>query len=275
MAKNAGVLNISGVRQFLCPGSPDAWSDYPSLSPSLRDALDSMLTPSALKSLYFHPDSFQKVYGLQNARFEEIPIFRINSSSAEVRATELQGFTFLEQGGSLVDTLETEAQRSAYRSVFENARLIVSRNRCVAIHSVRSGNTQAIESLTNMGFSFAMHRDRETSHMTLKGFYPYYSARDDALGEDVFFFEHAELDVLVTVSAPFAEREHGLNFILTHGVLHTFDKVCARCGKTGGLLKCKCKLVRYCCVECQRTHWPSHKAECRMARTNKGGAADV
>lgn len=44
---------------------------------------------------------------------------------------------------------------------------------------------------------------------------------------------------------------------------------CAACGKSddakGGLKKCNgCKVVRYCGVECQRSHRPEHKKECKM-----------
>ena len=42
---------------------------------------------------------------------------------------------------------------------------------------------------------------------------------------------------------------------------------CADCGKEGGgsLKTCKsCMQVKYCNAECQRTHWPKHKAACKL-----------
>ena len=41
--------------------------------------------------------------------------------------------------------------------------------------------------------------------------------------------------------------------------------VCANCGKEGSKLKActACKLVKYCNRECQITHRPQHKKECR------------
>ena len=43
--------------------------------------------------------------------------------------------------------------------------------------------------------------------------------------------------------------------------------VCANCGSAGqmsGLMKCgKCKMVRYCCRDCQLAHWKMHKPVCR------------
>lgn len=53
-------------------------------------------------------------------------------------------------------------------------------------------------------------------------------------------------------------------------------KACAACGATGDLRRCgDCRGVRYCGAECQRAHWPQHKAECRRRRTERrtGGTA--
>ncbi len=46
------------------------------------------------------------------------------------------------------------------------------------------------------------------------------------------------------------------------------DEICASCGITGGdnikLKNCTaCKLVKYCCVECQRNHRSQHKRACK------------
>eukprot|EP00956_Cyclotella_meneghiniana_P007595 scaffold10237_cov71-Cyclotella_meneghiniana.AAC.1 len=42
-------------------------------------------------------------------------------------------------------------------------------------------------------------------------------------------------------------------------------ETCAECGKANtGLKACKaCKLVKYCSVDCQRTHWSHHKKPCK------------
>ena len=42
---------------------------------------------------------------------------------------------------------------------------------------------------------------------------------------------------------------------------------CANAGCAGpGLMGCVgCLRVRYCCVECQRAHWPTHEPECKAA----------
>jgi len=44
-------------------------------------------------------------------------------------------------------------------------------------------------------------------------------------------------------------------------------KTCAKCGKSGSdFRRCsRCKEARYCGVECQKTHWPTHKADCKPA----------
>jgi hypothetical protein len=42
---------------------------------------------------------------------------------------------------------------------------------------------------------------------------------------------------------------------------------CSNPGCTGaGRKTCaECKQARYCCLECQHSHWPAHKAECKVA----------
>lgn len=41
-------------------------------------------------------------------------------------------------------------------------------------------------------------------------------------------------------------------------------QACAHCGKPNRSLSCsRCKSVKYCNSECQRTHWPTHKQVCR------------
>jgi hypothetical protein len=47
---------------------------------------------------------------------------------------------------------------------------------------------------------------------------------------------------------------------------HLGEALCARCGKPGatGMLRCsKCKSVRYCSRECQRSDWKQHKERCK------------
>ena len=40
---------------------------------------------------------------------------------------------------------------------------------------------------------------------------------------------------------------------------------CEHCGNFGELKRCsRCKIVYYCSVECQRTHWKSHRSNCQQ-----------
>ncbi len=222
-----------------------------------------MMTPAAYKAMHYHPETFGGIFALRRMRFEDLAIFRICTRQTPPPAqTELERFTVVRCDGSVVDTLVSEAERSVYRAIFAQSRDQIGRNHRAVVQNTRDGNMQDVDSFVSMGFSFAMHRCDH--RLVLKGFYPYFSAVDR--GQCMLFFTHAELHRLVLITVSVVERVHALNFILTHGVLHTFDKMCAHCGKTGGLLKCACRAVRYCSRECQDKHWASHKAECREAR---------
>ena len=36
--------------------------------------------------------------------------------------------------------------------------------------------------------------------------------------------------------------------------------ICCQCNVAPGLKKCsRCKVIRYCSVECQKKHWPTHE----------------
>jgi hypothetical protein len=61
--------------------------------------------------------------------------------------------------------------------------------------------------------------------------------------------------------------------VATHGAPDDRRKECASCGvaeregtDAKSCFKCKCKLVYYCSKECQKKHWPEHKARCKKAR---------
>jgi hypothetical protein len=267
MTQNMGVYSLSGAMHGIGigPGSSNKWSEYPALTPVLRDALDGMMTPNAFKALHYHINTFDKLFHLRRMRFAELAIFRIGNHGSLPSPTELDGFTVVNYAGSIVDTLQTEVDRSVYRPVFIRSRDRMGYNYRLFIRNVREGNTHDVDSLVGMGFAFAMHRSDQSPYLVLRGFYPYFSACDS--DNVMLFFFHQVLERVVLIITPTAEREHALNFIRMHGMLHTFDKICALCGKTGGLQKCSgCKTVRYCDCDCQTKHWPSHKAECRAAR---------
>ena len=45
------------------------------------------------------------------------------------------------------------------------------------------------------------------------------------------------------------------------------DKPCAQCGQPGAKNLCtQCQQAFYCGRECQRAHWPQHRAQCTQAR---------
>ncbi len=235
VASNVGIYNLNGTLRGIGLGSPAAssWDAYPALSPTLRGALDTMMTPAAYRAMHYHPETFGGIFGLRELRFEALPIFRIcKERNPAPEPTKLEGFSVM-RGNSdpIVDTLESEADRSAYRPIFAESRDTLEYNFRLIHHPCTAHD--AVDLLIGMGFSFAMQRT--DMHLVLLGFYPYFSAPGE---ECMLFFSHAALGRLALIVAPLAERDHALRFILTHGVLHTFDKVCASCGRTGGLRKC-------------------------------------
>ena len=260
-----GVMSGAMQGVGIGPGSPNKWSEYPALTPILRDALDGIMTPNAYKKLHYHSDTFGQLFLLREMSFDELLIFRVGKQSSLPSPTELDGFTVVKIAGLIVEKMQTIEERSIYLPVFTKSRDLMECNYRVFVRNVREGNTQDVDSLVDLGFSFSMDRCDQPPYLILKGFYPYLSAFDD-MSENFFFF-HAALGRIVLIASPMEEREHALNFMRMHGLLQTFDKICAFCGKMGGLLKCgRCKTVRYCDCECQTQHWPSHKAECRAAR---------
>jgi hypothetical protein len=48
--------------------------------------------------------------------------------------------------------------------------------------------------------------------------------------------------------------------------MNQINVCCAQCGEEGiGLKACKsCMQVKYCNASCQRNHWPTHKAACKL-----------
>ena len=247
------------------PGSPNSWDAYPLISPEMRSALSALITPKAYKAMHYHPDTFNKLFHLGQMAFSDLMIFQIKNKTAKPPSqTELTGFTVVKRGDASIELLLRDSDRSAFAAIFEGSRAAMDHNSRVFNRNLLAGNTEDIESLPGMGFSFALRRYDNPPFLVLKGFYPYFS--DGDANQCFFIFFHSTLSRLALISVPTAKREHALGFILEHSELHTFDKVCAACGKTGGLGKCKCGAVRYCDVECQTLHWPLHKTECRASR---------
>jgi hypothetical protein len=240
--------------------SPDSWYDYPCLSKDFQEFMSATITPSAYLKLYHQPETFEKVFGFISQKFDTLPIFR--------------------KDGWIYTQLEAKKLRSPYRPIADAARKMLKSSKEWMERNVQEGRTRDISHFINMAFVFesklllsdgGVSRMEELSaasgltveRLVLNGFYPYFSNRSEALGEIMFLFHHAKLRCLALITVPIEEREEAVTFIRAHGTVYRFDKLCALCGKTGDLLKCPCKRVRYCGAECQHAHWGEHRRSCR------------
>jgi len=249
------------LRDIGLSDSPAAsWDDYPALTPFVRGMLNSIMTPAAYKALYLHPSTFEKVYTLTSMRFSEL--------------------TILKGSGERFEALESRESRLCYAEIFEFAQLTILENCARAQRDRQQGVEPDIQELCNMAISFlgCMEECCGVERMVIKGCFPYFTSCELSIGETVFFYFHSQLNRIVLIASSFDERGCAVRHILATGLLHTFERLCAWCGRAAesgaiaaDLRKCPCKKVRYCDAECQTSHWPAHKAECRAARRAAAG----
>ena len=237
-------LNLCAMMREIGLGSenPNTWAAYPSLTPLSCEILDTVMSPAAYKALHFHQDTFERILSIDQVQFDGLSIFKCFDAG-------------------LVRQLESQSSRAPYIGRFEYARETVSRNRLIVAQ-----NAGDIHLLENMSFavSVGMEGASTAGRLMVKGFYPYFASMIEDLNEYMFMYFHSELDRIVMVSS--TVPENAVQFMLKTGSVQVFDKLCGWCGKTGNLLKCPCKVVRYCGRECQLSHWPSHVDKCRAER---------
>ena len=69
---------------------------------------------------------------------------------------------------------------------------------------------------------------------------------------------NSDVSIYVYVFDSVEERKIGVKTIKSS------RKRCGQCKKPSKLLCSKCKVIFYCCPECQMTHWPEHKKICSL-----------
>lgn len=259
------------------PGSPNSWDEYSNISPDFKELLQTMYTPAAYKGLHYNSNTFKHLYTLTGLPFKHLEIFKLD--------------------GKKIVPLISELCRAPYRPIHLCAQITIRNNHRGALQNITARRTDDISPFVNMGFaceSIVTYADEpgpregpaRLAHLhgndprfrrtMLKGFFPYLCNLSVALGEIMFFFTYAQTGRLALVTAPDYEREKAITFMREHGVMQLFDKVCAQCGKTGDdLYKCKCRGVRYCCIECSKAHWPMHKDTCEWRRAQRSAEADA
>jgi hypothetical protein len=257
LVQDAQALGITSA-----PGS--SWDDYPSMCPFFREVMRTTMTPKAFVELYYTASTFEKIFGLITARFEMVPIFRKEGkifvelgkkSQAPYRPIFACMQSLLKHNLQTIEDNIRNNQRDSISRGFQNIAFVTA-SRVKMTTEVVSERFNALSSFTRPQYG------EDVQSTSVDGFFPYFSNRSDALGEIMFYFHHSNLKGPALVTAPVQEREAAITFLRARSTLHTFDKFCAVCGKTGGLLKCPCKRVRYCCAECQHADWPEHRAGC-------------
>jgi hypothetical protein len=240
----AGSFTATGMKD-----AGRAWDSYPEIPFKALKAMESIITPFAYKTLHSHPDAFKQIFGLLQTGFSELPIFQISPPD-----------------GLVVESILATERSSIYAPVFAASHSKVMLNNRIAQHNLHVWKTQdlgLLEDLEDMHLLLIFEKINEEKDVILRGFCPYFVFFD--VDRHYYYFFHAALARLVLICAPSAHRMLAINFITEHCVHHSFQKFCAGCGKSSDLLKCRCKMVRYCGSKCQLAHWPAHKTECRSA----------
>ena len=230
---------VSSSMSGLGQSSSNSWDDYPEISEEMRASLKLFVTPNAYKKMRADPSTVENLLVLCHIPFKDLQITRLTSSRSYVY-------------------LETPQARAPYRMMFVHSQRVM---RCNKLRL-------EIEPLESMSVILHTQPVVDSSSGTTKrsmfgGFFPIYNLRITALGERACIFFDKASDRLVLVTADESvDRDNLYTFVRLHGLMHTFDKFCAFCGKAGDLNKCLCKSVRYCSRECQLGHWPEHKVDC-------------
>ena len=263
--KKGGIVSssMSGLGQS---NSSNSWDDYPEISEEMRASLKLFVTPNVYKKMLVDPSTVENLLMLCHIPFKDLQITKLTSS---------RSFVYL----------ETPQARAPYRMMFVHSQRVMRCNK-LRLLSVNSGGgvrrdsgtleeEGGIEPLESVSVILHTQQSSSGTRSMFGGFFPVYNLRRiTALGERacIFFDKESNRLVLVTTDESAAEQDNLLyTFVRLHGLIHTFDKFCAFCGKAGDLNKCRrCKSVRYCSRECQLGHWPEHKVDCSCSC---GGAA--
>jgi hypothetical protein len=247
------------------PGSPDSWDDYPQINSAFRDSVKGLYSPAAYKALHFDRFTFKRLFELPGTPSDRVKIFKM-------------------EGGCFVPRI-SEGDRSPYLPIIEAARRTMKANHRNILQALINGQTENVSVFLNMGFacesSIFWTADQNSAagppatpyRSILQGYFPYFSNLSAKLGEFMVFFTLAETDRIALATAPSSERRAVIEFLRRNGVMQFFDKVCARCGKTGDdLWKCPCKALRFCSWECHELHWPIHREDCEWRSARNGSS---
>jgi hypothetical protein len=249
---NTTSILLGFSRGLLDHKNPRTWVDYPELDESTKHMLGAMMSPKVFMHLHYNTHTFGQLTASINEYRQDIDYLSMDSNS-------------------VVRLGVTPEEKQTCRQMYSDAKRMISQFVTTVNTNILSGDCGKLSNLIGDNLMFQCMIDDSQVHL---GFVPSFifpfKDCDHQISHFCVYFT-SKLTLL-----QFHESHHAIaqKFVLMTGALKKFDKMCAWCGKLHGtgkhdrLLKCKCKLCRYCTKECQTMHWPSHMGMCKAIVTD-------
>ena len=207
-------------------------------------AMDPVITQKAFRSIFHARDTFKALFTVSRQSFGELFIYTLVPSPVGSHAELL--------------TRCPADEMAPYAEHFWNIQRVRTANgaNCVP------GSSASARLSLSVAIDFASGK--------VLGYTTYCRyTHPEKLGEkNVFAFYHKILREVVLVVIPGPEyARNATRIVCAMGVVASFDTVCSWCGAMAGtLLRCPCKMSRYCDADCQRRHWSLHRPQCPTSK---------
>jgi len=175
--------------------------------------------------------------------------FDINSSPTSTYVYKVVDGTFLDPETAISVALGTGGQ-AKIKDIDARTELVLASTLLSEIKTIHKSGKRCLIVFIVTDFPYIQMRI-DTRDQTLSE-----KENGDQFFEDVYnLWSTYDIEKSVPIIITNTELPHtGL------AIIDLFDNLCVHCGKSNAKSKCsKCKLVRYCCKECQIKDWPIHK----------------